>query len=217
MSRRWLFWPTPAGGPLFFDTFTAASDENLEDHTPDIGTDWSKDFVNGADFSFVVVAASDTIHSSVDSTGSRGALYGISPAPTGNYTVEYTIVSLTDVHAESEIDIVLRYDAAFTTNDYAVVVIYPAASYVEIREWELPSTLNIIDFNDAVTFQDGSVVRVEVGTSTITVYVDDVEVVTGTTIATTDGEVGLVLGFGEDAGARLDTDLHIDDFTVTED
>ena len=199
---------------LIFDTFTAGSNENLQDHTPDVGTSWTKEFVVGTDFSLQVLAASDVLISPETSTTGRGVGYVAAPAPSSaDAEAKITFASVTSVSAEVSIHLFARYA---DENNFYYATVYPLLPYSEIGEF-VAGVNTVLDFDEAVSFGAADVARFVVEGTSLKLYKNDTLLLEATDASiSAAGNAGVGMGFLVYSGDDLDPDLQLDDFTVTE-
>jgi hypothetical protein len=200
--------------PFFNDTFTEGVTTNLESHTPDTGTSWTRLWATDATTRFLQVLAAGTVRCS-GNTGDYGLIYTADETyPSANYEVQFTFV--TTFNTITPVYLLARI--ADQENMYGVrLVLSSGGSNAQLYKkvagtW---STLGSI-----VTIADGSVVKLSVNGSAIKVYDDGVEVVSVTdSDLSAAGKAGVAHGGGAELVASTDdtrATSMFDDFSVTD-
>ena len=207
---------------VFYDSFTEASNTNLESHTPDVGTSWTKQTTVGTASSLQIVAASDMLHSPDTSAGNNGVAYVCSPAPsTADYTVSVTISSISGITNPNGAVIVLfaRY---VDVNNHYVMIIYPLYidGYVSLFK-RVGSTYTAVtsDATKPGVAVAGDIYTLSVSGTWISALKNGAEIMGSTDSAfSAAGVAGIGYGAGPGitnfASDQIDPNLFVDNFTV---
>jgi Domain of unknown function (DUF5060) len=223
--------PAPPLGPAITvyasDTFTAVADQNLEAHTPDIGTSWTKVRTAGTASSLQVVAASDRLRSIDTSAGNNGVAYTVAPAPgSADYEVSVRLASLTNVSAEAAVILIARHQGTTSTADHYLCALWPLYVSGGVKGWleilkrvgSTYTSLGSLSTTTEPNFAAGDVLSFRVQGTSLKALKNGVELLSATDAAVTlVGLAGLGFGAGIDSSssADLDPDFLIDDYNVT--
>lgn len=195
--------------PVFNDTFTEAVQVNLEDHTPDTGTGWTK--LWGTDTAiFFFIDPTNDVTAPTDELN-KGCIYTADATyPSANYSVE------ADCNLDTYPKVVyLLARVQDQENMYAVRFASRSLNGQLMKkvsgEWTY--------LGDSITLSNGNL-KLEVNETTIKVYDDDIQIISVTdTDITAAGKAGIAAGGGaelEDStndGSSVNT---FDNFTVTD-
>lgn len=194
---------------IFNDTFTVASDTDLDAHTPDTGTSWTKVWGTDAASKYSVIAASDDCRQAAGTN--KGCLYTADATyDSADYYIETTVKGV----ATTTEPVFLCLRVADQENFYSFSIQGTSSIFRKkvAGTWTaLGATITAPVVND--------VVRFEVSGSTLSVDYNAVEQTTRTdTDLTATGKAGLGGGGGAEmfnSGHDLNASNIIDSFGVT--
>lgn len=185
---------------IFNDTFTESANTNLQSHTPNTGTSWTR--LWGTDAStrnLQVENLADQIRCSGNS-GDYGLIYTADVTyPTANYEVQATFI--TTFSTITPLYLLARVQDQ--ENMYAVrLVLSSGGSNAQLYK-KVSGTWSTL--GSAVTIADGSVVKLSVNGTAIKVYDDGAEVISVTDSAISSaGKAGIGHGGGAELVASTD-------------
>lgn len=197
---------------FFEDTFTEASDTELNAHTPDVGTSWTRTLQDST-AAISAIAASDDARPPTTVADSGVVYTADATYPSADYEVQFTVVTA-GAGTTRPIYVGVRYQDA--SNLYCVRLHAAASGYRLHKKvsdsWSALGT--------AVTIANGSVVKVQIIGSTLKLFDDGVEVdsVTDSDI-TAAGKSFVAMGGGTFGTASTDdvhSSLTVDTFSVTD-
>lgn len=185
---------------IFNDTFTAGANQNLEAHTPDTGTSWTRLWATDASARFLQVEATNDQLRCTGNSGDYGLMYTADVTyPSANYEVQATFI--TTFSTVTPIYLLARVQDQ--ENMYAVrLVLSSGGSNAQLYK-KVSGTWSTL--GSAVTIADGSVVKLSVNGTAIKVYDDGAEVVsqTDSDISGT-GKAGVAHGGGTELVTSTD-------------
>lgn len=201
---------------IFSDTFTeATTTTNLESHTPDVGTSWTRLWATDASTRFLqAVSTSDRLRCNGNS-GDYGLMYTADVTyPSANYEVSATFI--TTFSTITPMYMLARVQDQ--ENMYAVrLVLSSGGSNAQLYK-KVSGTWSTL--GSAVTIADGSVVLLSVNGSAIKLYDDGAEVVSVTDSAiSAAGKAGLAHGGGTELVTSTDDTRStetLDNFSVND-
>lgn len=185
---------------IFNDTFTETVNTNLESHTPNTGTSWTRLWATDPTTRFLQVEnAADNIRCSGNS-GDYGLMYTADVTyPSANYETQMTFI--TTFNTITPIYMLARVQDQ--ENMYALRLVLSSGSNNAQLYKKVSGTWSTL--GSVVTIADGSVVLLSVNGSAIKVYDDAVEVISVTdTDISAAGKAGLAHGGGAELVASTD-------------
>ncbi len=196
--------PTEAATTIFSDTFTEATDTDLDEHTPDTGTGWTQ-LISNNGASLEILGAND--YATPDANGNRGTLY---TADTTYASPDYEVSVSTNNIGEWSYTTTLAVRIQDANNMYALRY---SNNYMTINKrvdgtWSTIATSGTkpSDSDDVSFSVIGNTLTAEInGTPVVTV--DDTDI-------TAAGKAGLGFGYVAVGSDYTGIGVTADDFTV---
>ena len=200
------------------DTFTVASQEELDAHTPDVGAQWIKRIDTAA--GTLHVDPTNNWAETAFSQGNGGYLYTVPTAPAlADYTVKVTFKGTPPVQASGRpVGVIGRY---VDVNNYYAAGINDEAqgSKTAFLYKKVTGTIAQIGSNaTGLTFNAGSILTLEMVGSTLRLLIDGIEILSETDSSLTAiGEGGIVMGnLIDDSAGGVNSSWKYDNFQVIE-